>query len=337
MIAANVRLDRIRAEELAAAYRFLTEPPAGSRIGDPRRGLVLLMRERRALRLIDVRAGVVVPPPWLADAEVNAEALRRLRREREATWAIAVEPGFLDRLDAAAARAFEPGADALAMWLRMAGPIREARRAGLYLFSPALFDDVPIPDEASVRSAFDYLFPDDTAALLYVFGPRRLSFAAIIEKRGGEIVRIAGHDALGGIAVRGVMWKAAVPRILEQVRARFAPPSLGVFADEAALGRVVFGSEPAALPRALAAREIILDPLPAWLALVLGLDTAVKAAGAARDVARKLDPLGIVDRLDLRRIAGHVQRRISPELPLRRLLGFDPFAVIARLHDWKDL
>lgn len=338
MISADVRIEHIRPEELAAAYRFATQPPAGSRVGDPRKGLVLVVRSGTPALLIDVMEGIVPLPQWLAGAaSVDGEALRRLRRERGATWAMAADPALLGSIDAAVSAVFDPRADLLASLLRLAVPIREARRAGLFVFSPALLEDVPIPDESAVRSVFDHVFPDDTAALLYVFGPRGLSFAAIAEKRRGEIVRIAGHDALGGIAVRGAMWKAAVPRILEQARSRFAPPSIGVFADETALARAIFGSEPAALPRALASREIILDPLPAWLAVALGVDTAAKAAGAARDVVRRLDPLGIVDRLDLHGFAGRVQRRISSELPIRRMLGFDPFEVIARLHNWRDL
>ncbi len=338
MISADVRVTHIRREDLAAAYEFVTCPPRGSRIGDPRRGLILAVRDGRPMLLVDLRDGPVPAPAWLADAggPISAEALRRLRRERGATWALAADGRVLRFLDDAVSASFDPAADLLGSWLRLLGPIREARRAGLFLFSPALLDDLPIPPEASVRAALDHVFPDGTSAVLYVFGPGGLSFAAIAEKRRGEIVRIGGHDALGGLPVRGATWRAAVPRILERVRAEFAPPSIGVFADQAALARVVFGSEPDALPRALASRRIVLDPLPPWLAVALGIDTAAKVVGAVRDVARRLDPLGLVDRFDLGRIAERVGRTVAAELPLRRLLGFDPFEVISRLHRWGD-
>ena len=81
---------------------------------------------------------------------------------------------------------------------------------------------------------------------------------------------------------------------------------------------------------------MILDPLPPWLAVLLGLDTAAKAAGTARSLLRRLDPLGLAERLDPGRLAGELQRRLGAENPLARTLGFDPIAVLARLQGWQD-
>jgi hypothetical protein len=150
-------------------------------------------------------------------------------------------------------------------------------------------------------------------------------------------VRVTGHDALGGIAVRGTHWKTAVPRILQEAGQRLAPPAVGIFADESALRRIVFGTESSALPRALATRDVVIDPLPPWLALLLGLDTAAKAAGTARGLLRRFDPLGLADRFDVGRVAGVIQKRLGAENPFARLLGFDPFAILARLQRWQDL
>ncbi|MBI5500035.1 MAG: hypothetical protein HY907_07310 [Deltaproteobacteria bacterium] len=338
MIAADLRIDHLRPEELAAAWRFATEPPAGSRIGDVRRGLVLVLRERRPAVLADLADGFVPLPPWLPrDRPLDAAALRRLRRERGATWALAAGADAVRRLDEAVAAAFDPAADLLACALPLAQAVREARLAGELLFSPSLLDDLPIPSVASVRSAFDLVLPDDRSALLYAFGAHGLSFGFIVEKRQGVVARVAGHDALGGIAVRGAHWKAAVPRILAEAGSRFAPPAVGVFADESVLRGIVFGSEGVALPRALATRDVIVDPLPAWLGVLLGLDTAAKAAGTARSLLRRFDPLGLADRLDVGRIAGEVQRRLGAENPLARVLGFDPLAVLSRLQQWREL
>ncbi|MBI5489608.1 MAG: hypothetical protein HY905_19905 [Deltaproteobacteria bacterium] len=338
MIAADLRIDHLRPEELAAAWRFATEPPADSRIGDVRRGLVLLLRDRRPAALADLTDGFVPLPSWLpCDRAVDAAALRRLRRERGATWALAAGAEALRRLDEAVTAGFDPSADLLACALPLAQAVRDARLAGELLFSPSLLDDLPIPSIASVRGALDLVLPDDRSALLYAFGSRGLSFGFIAEKRHGAIVRVAGHDALGGIAVRGTHWKAAVPRILAEAARRFAPPAVGVFADESVLRGIVFGSEGAALPRALATREVIVDPLPAWLGVLLGLDTAAKAAGSARSLLRRFDPFGLAERLDVGRIAGEVQRRLGAENPIARVLGFDPLAVLSRLQQWREL
>jgi len=338
MIAADLRVDSVRPEELAALYRFVTEPPAESRIGDVRRGLVLVLRDGRPVVLADLDVGFVPLPPWLSrDRVVDAAALRRLRRERGATWAVAASAEAVRRLDAALSSRFDPGRDLLGSLFPLAHEVRAARQAGEFLFSPAVLEDVPIPSEGAVRSAIDLVLPDGRSTLVYAFGEHGLSFGLILEKRAGEIVRIAGHDALAGIPVRGAHWKAAVPRILQEAEHRIAPPALGVFADEAALRRIVFGTEPAALPRALASRDVVLDPLPPWLALLLGLDTAAKAAGTARNILRRFDPLGIADRLDVGRLAGELQRRFGGENPLTRILGFDPLAVLARLQQWRDL
>ena len=338
MIAADLRVDHVRADELDALYRFVTEPPAESRIPDVRHGLLLLLREGRPAALVDLRAGFLPLPAWLSGAEaVDAAALRRLRHERGASWALAAGRQVVRRLEVAAARRFDAQADLLACVLPLAQEVRDAAAAGELLFSPALLQGVPIPAESAVRSAFDLVLPDDRSALLYVFGERGLSFALILEKRRGAIARITGHEALGGIAVRGAHWKAAVPRILQEAAQRVAPPAVGIFADEAALRRIVFGTEPAALPRALATRAVVLDPLPPWLAMLLGLDTAAKAAGTARNILRRFDPLGIAGHFDMGRFAGELQKRLGAENPLTRVLGFDPLVVLARLQQWREL
>lgn len=338
MIAADVRVNQLRPEELTALWRFAVEPLAESRIGDVRHGLVLLLRGRRPAALVELPGGFVAPPAWLArDRDVNAGALRRLRRERNATWAVAVGAAAVGRLDAALSAAFDPRADLLRAALPLLRIVREARQAGELLFSPALLEDLPIPTEAAVRAALDLVLPDDRSAVLYAFGARGVSFAVLAEKRRGEIVRLAGHDALGGIAVRGAHWKAAVPRILQEAGRRFAPPAVGVFGDEAALRRIVFGSDGTILPRALATRNVILNPLPPWLGVLLGLDTAAKAAGAARSLLRRFDPLGLADRFDVGRVAEALHQRLGLDNPLARLLGFDPFAVFARLRQWREM
>lgn len=337
MIAAELRVERLRPAELSALVRFVTEPPAESRIGDVRHGLVLLTRAGRPVALADARRGFLPWPAWLSrDAAVDAVALRRLRREHRATWAVAGGAPALARLDAALSRAFDPASDLSAGLLPLAHEVRAARVAGELLFSPALLEEVPIPSVSQVRSAFDLVLPDDRTALVYAFDTHGLSFGLIAEKRRGELVRVAGHDALGGIAVRGTQWKAAVPRILQEAAQRFAPPAVGVFGDEAALRRIVFGTGSAALPRALAARDVILDPLPSWLAVLLGLDTAAKAAGTARSLLHRFAPPGLAERLDPARLAGELQKRLGTENPLTRALGFDPFAVLARLQSWQD-
>jgi len=131
VISADIRVDHLRPEELAAAWRFVTEPPAESRVGDVSRGLILVVRDRRPVALADLSAGFVAPPAWMArDRPVDIEALRRLRRERGATWALATGAGFLRRLDAAASAGFDPAADLLACLLPLAQVVREARLAG---------------------------------------------------------------------------------------------------------------------------------------------------------------------------------------------------------------
>jgi hypothetical protein len=287
--------------------------------------------------LADARKGFLQLPSWLPrEVAVDAAALRRLRHEQRATWAVAGGAAVLGRLDAALSRAYDPAADLLACLLPLAHELRAARVAGELLFSPALLEEVPIPSAAQVRSAFDLMLPDDRTALVYAFGPSGLSFGLIAEKRRGELVRVAGHDALGGIAVRGAQWKAAVPRILQETARRFAPAAVGVFGDEAALRRIVFGTGSSALPRALATRDVILDPLPPWLGVLLGLDTAAKAAGTARSLLHRFAPPGVADRLDPSRWAGELQKRLGAENPLTRALGFDPLAVLARLQSWQD-
>lgn len=338
MIAAGVRIEGFAPNEVAALFRLLTEPPAGARIGDPRHGAVVLLEgDRPRALLLPMRGGLAPLPRWIdADRPIDPADLRRLRRETGATWAIACGAALVRRLEAALGRAYGPDADLLGDLWPLVAEIREARRAGELLFSPALLDGVPIPPESAVRAAVEVLFPEGSSVVLCVFDAAGLVFGGAALRRDREVVRVSGPADWGLEPPRGGPWRASVPRILDAVRRAVGPPSLGVFVEATALRGIVFGAAGGGLARALATRTLVFDPLPSWLAVVIGADAAARAAGEAGRLLRRLDPLGIADRIDLGGMAGRLGERIGREVPWRKLLGFDPFELLARLQRWDD-
>ena len=75
----------------------MTEPPAGSRIGDVSHGLILVVRERRPIALADLAAGFVPLPTWMArDRAVDLEALRRQGFSDSDIWGIGSIAAFFN-------------------------------------------------------------------------------------------------------------------------------------------------------------------------------------------------------------------------------------------------
>lgn len=199
---------------------------------------------------------------------------------------------------------------------------------------PPMLDRVPPVAHEPMQRTFDLLIPDHSSLVAYVFEDDASDVHAslIAVKRGGDIDLVTTHlgveDALSGAGL-AQSWRQSYRRLLALVDKRYAPASLAVFLERATFERIATGPSDQ-LAREINARNVIIDPAPAWLLGLLGGATmAAFASRGAKALARMLPTPARRVAADLAHTAQSVMRD-SGAHPFD-LLGFDPVAL------WHDL
>jgi hypothetical protein len=256
-------------------------------------------------------------------------ALAALRRRLAVDFLAVLEADALSRLLADAEAALRLDTDYASQCVTVLRAARRLAGAGVWT-EPRLLEILPAPPAEALQQTFDLLAPDDTSLVVYLMADdrRRVATSLIARKRAGHIDLVTTHRGVADLvseASLAVDWRAQYKRLLRAVGERFAPPSLGVFTEEATLQRILRGPSDQ-LARELATRQLILDPAPPWLLGLLGGATVAAAATrSARSLARFLPTSARRVASELAHGAREVIRDHSAN-PLA-LLGFDPLAL----------
>ncbi|MCG8416763.1 MAG: hypothetical protein MJE77_02320 [Proteobacteria bacterium] len=196
---------------------------------------------------------------------------------------------------------------------------------------PGLLDLLPAVSYEALQSTFDLLIPDRTSMIAYIFDDRRPQiYASVIAvKQGGHISRVATHRGIARDLAEAAFardWRRRYPEFIKLVTQRYAPPSVAVFMQREAFYRVAAGPTDQ-LAREMSARNVVIDPAPAWLLGLLGGATmAAFATRGAKALARVLPSSARKLASELATTAQAVIRD-SGAHPLDALvdvLGFDP-------------
>jgi hypothetical protein len=215
----------------------------------------------------------------------------------------------------------------LALWPEL---LRQRHR-GMWM-APDLFALAPPLKGAAIRATAQLLWPDATSMVFYVFEGDAVHASAVVTKKDGAIDSIVMHPAVADAVPELTFandWRRLYKRVLTAVSDRFATPTLGVFVERTALLRVITGPSDQ-LAKEIAARTLVIDPMPAWLMGVLGGATALAVADkSARTLARFLPKSA---RFAASAIAGAAQERIRSQ-PFAAL-GFDPLELLGKLRQF---
>ena len=297
----------------------LLDPP--SRTGSRRRRaapLILFIEGGRCVKAL--RPGG--EPTRAADHPWSGSySLGRLRRAAQAPWALAVEEGALERVFAELEGKVSAGDDMVAQSLVMARAARAEIGRGLHL-DPDPLARVPIPPFAALQKTMDTLLPDGRSAALFVWDEARgrsatpaLWTSIIVEKQGGDLVRVTTHAALG--VARPELRGGAHKELLDALERRIARPHMAAFLTLDAW-RDVVGPQPGALAQRVAARDAVLDPMPPWLLAFAGMGAVAGVAQEASRLFGRFVPQAVKD----------TARAVSPFAAL----GFDPIATFIELQ-----
>jgi hypothetical protein len=200
---------------------------------------------------------------------------------------------------------------------------------------PPLLDLLPAPGYDGLQRTFDLLVPDRSAMLAYVIDDdrRRIHASIIAAKTHGDITRAATHRAIADLVPEAAFaadWNHSYRRVLAAVEDRFAKPSIALFAERATVQRIFTGPSDQ-LARELNAKNVVIDPAPAWLLGLLGGTAVAAMAGRAATALANMLPQSTRERASALASRARVAFKDSGAHPFA-LLGFDPIELWSRLQ-----
>lgn len=278
----------------------------------------------------DVRGAAGVPEA-LAPARVpftgtSQAALEQLSRALDVDAVAVLDRRVLLQASAEGERALAPGDDLVAQALTLLRAYKKHSGRGIWSRPPVL-DLLPSMSHEALQRTFDLLVPDGSSMVLYVIEDDGSDVHAslIAVKREGHVDLVATHLGIeDALTAPGLArdWQRGYKRVLGLVEQRYAAPSVAVFLERATLRRVMTGPTDQ-LARELNARNVIIDPAPAWfLGLMGGATMAAFATRGAKVLARMLPGPARRMAADMAHTAQTVIRD-SGAHPFA-LLGFDP-------------
>ncbi|NUQ73678.1 MAG: hypothetical protein HUU21_09000 [Polyangiaceae bacterium] len=327
MLAPDVRFEGFTATDwIRLVSLFRPRRPENPEQGParPRGGIVAVHAGGKLRKLVHTHVGRLRLDDAQRDWPLPAETLAS---RHDASWALLLHTGALDTIMERFGARARRGDDLSTQTLTLLELAREELHAGRIELWPRRLRGLPIPSPGVVRSTLDSVCPPGKTIVIGLFEAGELWTS--IALRRGEL----GFDLLlGPDEVRVDMgllagdWRRDYRHLYHTVEERCGPVALGCYAEVGTLRKLLVDSTPGVWARAVAVRDVILNPVPAALTVPLGIDAGRAAFSALRSVAERLDPLGI---------AGPAMRAVldSPlaDPVITRVLGFNPLELLRRL------
>jgi len=240
--------------------------------------------------------------------------------------AVALRQGTIEELTERAAPHVLRTDDYAAQWLALLSAARELEREGALYFWPEAKNVVPLPSPQLVTRALDVVLPDEHSLVVALWEDSELWTALVLRRRGGQFDLLGGPelvlDAVGPLSGDYRRDHRAVSRAIS---ASVAPVQLGLYCQYHRFERLLREPEPGAWAKAIALREIIIDPSPAYVHFAVGAD-------ALRATARRTGQLlGGIDFMSyIEPWARYARDQISQVSSVTGMLGFNPLQLLAR-------
>lgn len=219
----------------------------------------------------------------------DPEALAHVHR---AGRVIVLREGALDDLAERIALRVRREQDYLDQLYTVVESVRELKRAGTLRTYPGTVARVRMPSPDTLRRALDVVASDGHACVICLHDERRLTHAFALRRRDGSFDAILGPRTLRA-------WAGPLPgtfegdhaAIVAGVDRELAKVQVAVSLREGVAHKIFTQRTPGALSAAVAAREVLADPAPPWMAFGVGLDTLASALYGMRQ-AFSGTPLG---------------------------------------------
>jgi hypothetical protein len=326
VLCSELALSDIDARHWKNWWRLLTPP----RVLAPSRWALAILDRGTLQRLIVSGEGAreLVPLPGLTE-----KALADFARALGVAAVIAIERRLFAELSAEIEAALRIDQDAVAQGLIALRALKKHAGRGIWT-EPPLLDVLPAPSYEPLQRTFDLLVPDRSSLIAYVIEDdrSRVHASIIAVKSHGDITRAVTHRAIDDAVPETRLarsWDQSYEAVLQTVEARFARPSIALFAERQTVLRIITGPSDQ-LAREINARRAIIDPAPAWLLGLLGGAAVAAMAGRAATALASMLPQATRERATALASRARDVIKDSGAHPFA-LLGFDPLELWSRL------
>lgn len=257
------------------------------------------------------------------DAIDQLEDLAQLCEDHETERCVVLEEGVLTEIAERASLRVDPDDDYVGQWLTVIRAARELRGEGRIRLWPDGLSSWPLPSPQILQVGENFLLPNGHAMVLAVFEGPALWTAAVVRRQHDLIDLLAGPDELKQwVGPLGGDWRRDFRVICAAVEQHVAPVHLGVFTEADTARRLLSDKTPGRWAAAVTTREVVVQPVPAWLSLALGADGLVGMASTWTQRLMGLDADQARDYLQA------VVRGFTDDQGLPNLLEWEPVRLI---------
>ena len=327
MLSANLRVTGFDSVTWLRLLSLFEVQPAPRTNGQPRRQGTLVVVEDDAgaacAAFISDR-GRITPEGYVSRADLG-----RLCDEHHARNGIALRVGTIEEWTERSAELVLATDDYAAQWLALWQVARDLSREGALSFWPDRDSSLPLPSAPMLTKAVDMVLPDERAFAVVLWDETELWTAIVLRRRAGLIDLIAGPElVLDVVGPLGGDYRRDHRTVSRALSDSVAPLHLGLYAQRQRFERLLRNAEPGAWAKAIALRDVIVDPIPAYVHVAAGAD-------ALRATARKTSQLfghlevELVTSV-LSPLARFAREQIMHVASVTGTLGFNPLQVLAR-------
>jgi hypothetical protein len=281
-------------------------------------GMLLVAHDgARVQRALHTLRGVVATEGEWAGRDTLAELAARC----DTRFAVALRRDAAERFLERVGGRCTPQDDAVDTTLLALGVLRELIDDGALDVLPTPLRSVPLPPVEVVRATWDRVLPDGHSAVIALFDGPALVTGLALRRRGGVVDEVHGVESLRAwCGPLGGDFRRDHRVILAAVERALGPVAVGLFAPEATVIDLLRTEAPGAWARAVAVRDVMVEPMPPWAAMATGVSALRAAADESRRWAFSAD--GWLAKTTRRVID------LAGTVDLQSVLGFDPLAVL---------
>jgi hypothetical protein len=271
-------------------------------------------------------AGFIADRGSIPTVDYHSRAdLKKLCERHRARRGVAMRQGTIEAITERAAEQVLRTDDYAVQWLAIWAATRELERDGALYFWPER-QRVPVPSPQMITRAIDMLLPDERSFVAVLWDETEVWTALVLRRRAGQIDLIGGPELVQEIAgPLGGDFRRDQRAVSRAIGDAIAPVQLGLYAQRRRFERLLRDAEPGAWAKAIALRDVIIDPSPAYVHVAVGAD-ALRAT--ARRTSRLLGGIDLMSYIEP--AARYAREQIANVSSVTNMLGFNPLQLLAR-------
>ena len=285
MLTPHVRLDGFDTQDWLA-LQAMFNAPSGSESGSNGGGIVAISLRNRLRKLLHTRDGAqaIDTHPWPMTAA-------DLASRHGARWGLVLEQGVLETLMDRTALQLRPNDDLLDQVLTAWRVLRALAREDRFDLWPGSLRTVPVPARELITRALDLFVPDNRTVVIASWRGSHMVTCLAMRRTAGAFDTLLGPNELRAQVPPSSGDRAAAHRrLIDAVQLRLGAVSLGLSADQAVWGTLFDADEPGRWARLVASGNVLIDPMPAAVALPLAVDAGRIAYLTLRSAVRRFTP-----------------------------------------------